>query len=911
MLRRGPIYLHGRCAHPSICFPLASGWKAADGKKGQFKKPRHKFNALAQFIANATGRVVIVTDCYSGPYVQDKKTRTCTTGCVIVSRAGDSSNPVLKNDREKALQELVVLFQWLQGIKSKWGEQFSVDTRDATMNTDVGSGGKPQFYFMDVSGVDIHPTFKECINKFWKPDYDDNKTSSGSRALESPTTPVDGFFSKRTHLSCQPNADKKDAEKFEKWLRVSMCLFDDVSVVEDMNVPLYCTCNKAEYGTMICCDDETCIIEWFHMNCVRLAAAPHGVWYCPSCTDKRNGTQTVITSPTPVNKQPTLLVPKRQDIQIHNAICRLYSAEESRHWFYLPWERRRGVTRIPHKSPLSESKFPPAGPVGMGEGGTGAGTQSTGAGTQSMTPEASHHDQWPRWFEVGTIKTWSSRSYPDWFLNTMFHMRNPVRNVIKMHGPKLYTGLPGSARFRLSAGNRLTVNFVGKDPENLEKGIYSGSPSGPRLLKPKLQHLDDMPYHTFDVKEPISEMEEGRLLDESKKRQEKVDLQVEELVLETKAAYQELCKAFDDATTEVAKYDATLDSCGVDAETKDSDALKILAKNKLGKVNTLVKTTADLVSNLSNSSPHSTVVKVKSEPEVNVGQLCERIRLCITILDSRQSKLSARLQEHTSPVDGTSDPSAGTSPTSENIAVSQTVEEKHWSLRLRRFAQRHGGGRGPRLIPITINDLPWLRKNLGETGTPMYTRNSSLDMQLLRAHVEIDRRTSRTNTPINVTFPLSGGRWVLSIDTGVNTPATMTCINTGQVFFVCRRAGREIMKKREEIRNLDRIEAEFKNGMNEDEKALLPVITKEKLKLRRRIKKLQKKIHKVTAMMAASIPPHGVVCFPENLTNVKNLSGMSRHQKGNIQALAFGSMRNTIKMYCRRNGELFAFLKIL
>ena len=39
----------------------------------------------------------------------------------------------------------------------------------------------------------------------------------------------------------------------------------------------------AESGEMIMCDNSTCNIQWFHVDCLKLKAVPKGKWYCPNC----------------------------------------------------------------------------------------------------------------------------------------------------------------------------------------------------------------------------------------------------------------------------------------------------------------------------------------------------------------------------------------------------------------------------------------------------------------------------------------------------------------------------------------------------------------------------------------------------------------------------------------------------
>lgn len=48
--------------------------------------------------------------------------------------------------------------------------------------------------------------------------------------------------------------------------------------------PVYCSCQKPNYGDMIRCDSDDCVIEWFHYPCVGLTKEPVKRWYCPDCT---------------------------------------------------------------------------------------------------------------------------------------------------------------------------------------------------------------------------------------------------------------------------------------------------------------------------------------------------------------------------------------------------------------------------------------------------------------------------------------------------------------------------------------------------------------------------------------------------------------------------------------------------
>ena len=45
----------------------------------------------------------------------------------------------------------------------------------------------------------------------------------------------------------------------------------------------YCFCRQAEFGEMICCENDNCAIKWFHFQCVGLTNVPD-MWFCPECS---------------------------------------------------------------------------------------------------------------------------------------------------------------------------------------------------------------------------------------------------------------------------------------------------------------------------------------------------------------------------------------------------------------------------------------------------------------------------------------------------------------------------------------------------------------------------------------------------------------------------------------------------
>lgn len=59
----------------------------------------------------------------------------------------------------------------------------------------------------------------------------------------------------------------------------------DAEEVEDDN-RLYCICRRESFGEMIACDNTSCPIEWFHLECFGLSEAPSGNWFCSVCSGK-------------------------------------------------------------------------------------------------------------------------------------------------------------------------------------------------------------------------------------------------------------------------------------------------------------------------------------------------------------------------------------------------------------------------------------------------------------------------------------------------------------------------------------------------------------------------------------------------------------------------------------------------
>ncbi|TDZ32080.1 PHD finger protein ING1 [Colletotrichum spinosum] len=79
---------------------------------------------------------------------------------------------------------------------------------------------------------------------------------------------------------------KKRSQKKEKGQPVEIELEEDENGNPiDPNEPRYCDCNGVSFGQMIACDNDNCVKEWFHLECLGMKSIPARTtkWYCPDC----------------------------------------------------------------------------------------------------------------------------------------------------------------------------------------------------------------------------------------------------------------------------------------------------------------------------------------------------------------------------------------------------------------------------------------------------------------------------------------------------------------------------------------------------------------------------------------------------------------------------------------------------
>ncbi|XP_044169839.1 uncharacterized protein LOC114950648 [Acropora millepora] len=80
-------------------------------------------------------------------------------------------------------------------------------------------------------------------------------------------------------------------ELIGKWYSRPVTSAKDVSpTVKGGDSKEFCYCKGGEHGQMVGCDDEECIYQWFHLECLKLKAFPKSkTWYCPDCQKRRRG----------------------------------------------------------------------------------------------------------------------------------------------------------------------------------------------------------------------------------------------------------------------------------------------------------------------------------------------------------------------------------------------------------------------------------------------------------------------------------------------------------------------------------------------------------------------------------------------------------------------------------------------
>ncbi|PGH14830.1 hypothetical protein AJ80_05756 [Polytolypa hystricis UAMH7299] len=133
-----------------------------------------------------------------------------------------------------------------------------------------------------------------AVIKLPVPEQATTTTASGRRSKRPAPGPVtagqDGGAAVSVGRRKAKPAPKRKKDQSQKEALAQDVRIDEDGVLEeiDPNEPRYCLCGDVSFGTMICCEDNDCDREWFHLDCVGLSEVPSRTakWYCPECRKK-------------------------------------------------------------------------------------------------------------------------------------------------------------------------------------------------------------------------------------------------------------------------------------------------------------------------------------------------------------------------------------------------------------------------------------------------------------------------------------------------------------------------------------------------------------------------------------------------------------------------------------------------
>ena len=108
----------------------------------------------------------------------------------------------------------------------------------------------------------------------------EEKEEKEEKKIERKDKNTSGKVTKKPNNKIHHSKIKKQKKKKEKEV-----VAEDIPI--DPDEPTYCICNRISFGDMIGCDNDSCVFEWFHFECVNLSQKPKGKWYCPQCTTER------------------------------------------------------------------------------------------------------------------------------------------------------------------------------------------------------------------------------------------------------------------------------------------------------------------------------------------------------------------------------------------------------------------------------------------------------------------------------------------------------------------------------------------------------------------------------------------------------------------------------------------------
>jgi hypothetical protein len=99
---------------------------------------------------------------------------------------------------------------------------------------------------------------------------------------ELPPAPTPKKLAPVTPVPEEPTSAPKEEPKVE----------EEPEPEPELETENWCICHTPDDGTlMICCDNESCPIQWYHGRCIGLTRSPRGKWLCATCKPAKKTTR--------------------------------------------------------------------------------------------------------------------------------------------------------------------------------------------------------------------------------------------------------------------------------------------------------------------------------------------------------------------------------------------------------------------------------------------------------------------------------------------------------------------------------------------------------------------------------------------------------------------------------------------
>lgn len=135
---------------------------------------------------------------------------------------------------------------------------------------------------MNQSMEDRHESIAEIAKLQTLVDSHISVIRSGIEKIEDPTSALPIIKETEEHKKTGPTTARKRGRP--RKVDAEPHITGDIPIADEE--PVYCYCHRVSFGKMIACENEQCEGgEWFHFECLGLANAPRGKWWCETCTE--------------------------------------------------------------------------------------------------------------------------------------------------------------------------------------------------------------------------------------------------------------------------------------------------------------------------------------------------------------------------------------------------------------------------------------------------------------------------------------------------------------------------------------------------------------------------------------------------------------------------------------------------